>query len=84
MHRISFTPLAKRSLTKLPTSIQRRIITKIEFYAQQENPLSFAEKLVDRKIGEYRFRIGDYRAVLDLENEEIIIMLIAHRREIYR
>lgn len=81
---VSFSPLAKRSLNKLSPSVQRRVIEKLEFYARQENPLTFAEKLIDRKIGDYRFRIGDYRVIFDLKEKQILILLIGHRREIYR
>lgn len=81
---VSFSPLAKRSLNKLLPSVQRRVIEKLEFYARQENPLTFAEKLIDRKIGGYRFRVGDYRVIFDLKEKEILILLIGHRREIYR
>jgi mRNA interferase RelE/StbE len=35
-------------------------------------------------LGAYRFRIGDYRVVFDLEGDEIVILRVGHRRDIYR
>ena len=49
-----------------------------------ENPRLFAVKLMDKALGQYRYRIGDYRIIFDIENENIIILRIGHRREIYR
>lgn len=84
MYSVTFKPQADKALAKLPSDTQRRIIRKLEFYLQQENPLLFAEKLINAQYGTYRFRIGDYRVIFDLENSEIVILLIGHRRDIYR
>jgi mRNA interferase RelE/StbE len=46
--------------------------------------LRFAEKLSDPILGEYRFRIGDYRVIFDIQEDEIIILRVGHRREIYK
>jgi len=50
----------------------------------EEDPLRHAEKLTQSKLGSYRFRIGDYRVVFDLEGDEIIVLRVGHRREIYK
>jgi mRNA interferase RelE/StbE len=40
--------------------------------------------LISHKIGTYRFRIGDYRAIFDIDGENIVILRIGHRRDIYK
>lgn len=50
----------------------------------KEEPLRYAEKLSDPILGTYRFRIGDYRVIFDLEGNEIVVLRVGHRREIYR
>jgi mRNA interferase RelE/StbE len=35
-------------------------------------------------LGEYRFRIGDYRVIFDIEGNEIVVLRVGHRREIYK
>lgn len=82
--KVIFSKSAARILNKLDRRIQKRIINKPHFYLKQENPLHFAEPLEDRRLGEYRFRIGDYRALLDIENQKIIILKVGHRKEIYK
>ena len=49
-----------------------------------EDPLSYAVKLKDSRFGTYRFRIGDYRIIFDIEKDDIVILRVGHRRNIYR
>ncbi|MFC1790504.1 type II toxin-antitoxin system RelE/ParE family toxin [Patescibacteria group bacterium] len=79
-----FTPQALRQIKKLPRSIQKRIIKKLDFYCQ-ESPFVYADSLIDTRLGGYRFRIGSYRVVFDKEGEDAIrILKIGHRRDVYR
>jgi mRNA interferase RelE/StbE len=81
---IVFTHFAFRQLKKLDKKIQKRIINKLKFFASQKNPLQFAEPLRDRRFGQFRFRIGDYRVIFDVERGKIIILKVGHRKDIYR
>lgn len=49
-----------------------------------KNPLKHAQKLINPKIGEYRFRIGDYRVIFDIDFENIVILRIGHRKKLYK
>jgi mRNA interferase RelE/StbE len=49
-----------------------------------EDPLNHAERLTESELGSYRFRVGDYRVIFDLEGDEIVVLRVGHRREIYR
>jgi mRNA interferase RelE/StbE len=80
----TFTSVGLRTLKKLPKDVQVRIITKLDFFVEQENPLQFAEYLINSDIGSYRFRIGDYRVIFDVDENEIVVLAVGHRREIYR
>lgn len=75
---------AEKKFGKLDSQIQKRIIKKLEFIISTLNPLDFAEPLTQSKIGQYRFRIGDYRVIFDIEDETIVILTLGHRREIYK
>ena len=50
----------------------------------EHDPLKYAEPLKQSELRSYRFRIGDYRVVFDLEGDQIVILRVGHRREIYR
>jgi len=79
-----FKKKAEKEVAKLPPRIRKRILRKLKFYSSQENPLRFAEKLKDYRFGEYRFRIGDYRILFDLESHKITILKVGHRKDIYK
>lgn len=82
--RLSFSEIAFKQLSKLTHHIQNTINNKLDFYLSQENPLDFAERLTDYGVGEWRFRIGDYRIIFDVEDDTIIILKVGHRKDIYK
>jgi mRNA interferase RelE/StbE len=77
-----YTRRSERDIKKLEPNTKDRINKSLLRYA--EDPLRFAEKLSDPILGEYRFRIGDYRVVFDIEGNEIVVLRVGHRREIYK
>ncbi len=84
MYTYVFNPQALKILQKLPKDIQKRIIKKLDYFISSTNPLTFAESLINYDIGQYRFRIGDYRVIFDLEDQTIIILTLGNRRDIYK
>lgn len=50
----------------------------------ENNPFKYSEKLTNSAIGTYRFRVGDYMVIFDIENNNIVILRVGHRKEIYR
>ncbi|MDO8429769.1 MAG: type II toxin-antitoxin system RelE/ParE family toxin [bacterium] len=80
---VFYTEKAAKQLAALPKLIQKRIAQKMRFYVSQNNLLKFAEKLTDYYEGEYRFRIGDYRVIFDVDKDKIIILKIGHRKDVY-
>jgi len=84
MYTYEFTPQALKDLKKLPKNIQRTLVKKLDFFIASKRPLAFAHHLINFEIGQYRFRVGDYRIVFDLEDETFVILAVGHRREIYK
>ncbi|MBI3458924.1 type II toxin-antitoxin system RelE/ParE family toxin [Candidatus Azambacteria bacterium] len=82
--KFSYTNKAAKQLESLEFSIQKRIISKMRFYAIQENPLKFAEHLTDYREGEFRFRIGKYRLTFDARDQELFILNIELRDKVYK
>lgn len=81
-YKLVYTRRAERDIKKLDPKTKDRIGKILLRY--REEPLRFADKLSDPVLGEYRFRIGDYRVIFDIEGDEIIVLRVGHRREIYR
>ena len=43
-----------------------------------------ASKLINSKIGGYRFRVSDHRVIFDLVGDDIVVLRVGHRGDIYR
>ena len=57
MFEILLTHRAIKDLQDFPESDRVRIVSSIKYFSQ--DPIKYARKLVDPKIGTYRWRIGD-------------------------
>lgn len=87
MHHVIYTEHARDDLKRLEIKTARRIVEKIVFFSQQRNPLEFAKKLKNSSLGQYRFRIGDCRALFDVDKKGtmqiLMILRIKHRKDVY-
>lgn len=81
-YRLVYTQRAIRDLDELDASVKQRIGKTLLRY--EPDPLQHAESLKQSELGSFRFRVGDYRVVFDLEGDQIVILRVGHRREIYR
>jgi mRNA interferase RelE/StbE len=82
MYKIRLTNTAIKDLKKINKKDVEHIGKKLKEYSN--DPFPYSIKLSGKSISTYRFRIGDYRAIFDFENEYIVIHRIAHRKEIYK
>ncbi len=77
-----YTRRAIKDIKRLEEKTRKRIGNALLRYS--EDPFKYAEKLNDSKLGNYRFRIGDYRVIFDLEDSDIAVLRVGHRKDIYR
>ena len=82
MYSITYSPLARRQIEKLERHIQKRVLSAIERI--RIRPEKFVKKLVGN-FG-YRLRVGDYRVIMDIEYDRLLILVIkvGHRKHIYK
>ena len=68
---------------RLPSHVRTRILEKIRELGRRLPDFSH-ERLQGR--GEFKLRVGDYRVIydFDLKLNEIYLLTVAHRREVYR
>jgi mRNA interferase RelE/StbE len=79
---INYTKEARRTLSRIPVNERRRILLKIEQYA--EDPRSQANnvvKLQDRSG--YRLRVGDWRVIFDEFDSILEVQKIGSRGSVY-
>ena len=82
MYKILFTHTALKDLQNINKSTQKRIAAKLKEYSTA--PFKYSKKLINSNLGSYRFRIGDYRVIFDIEENSIVILRIGHRKNIYK
>lgn len=78
-----WTKEAVQNLTALDRPIQERMAGKMRWFAGQDDPLSFAERLVGAE-GESRFRVGAYRIFVRPDGTVLAVLRIRKRSEAYR
>ena len=81
-YEIIFTDTSRKQFKKLEKDIQERIIKALERI--RIRPEAHIKKLVEDPG--YRLRVGEYRIILDIEKEKLIILVIkiGHRKNIYK
>jgi len=82
MYKVAFTQRALKDWESVDKDMQVRIAKKLKEYAK--DPLQYAIKLTDQKIGTYRFRIGDYRVIFDIDDNHIVILRVGLRKSVYK
>ncbi|MCB8977814.1 MAG: type II toxin-antitoxin system RelE/ParE family toxin [Ardenticatenaceae bacterium] len=82
---VVFTSQAEENLAKLDKQIAQRILKKIRWLVENVGTIT-PEPLTGQFQGVYKLRVGDYRVLYTLEDEQnlIVIRLIKHRREVYK
>lgn len=81
--KIFYAHKAARELKYLPHSVQKRIVEKMRFYAAQKDPLKFAKRLTDSREGNFRFRVGEYRLLFDVEGNVMYVLKVEKRDKSY-
>ena len=85
-YKVEYTPKAARQITKLDKIIRKLIFAWIDKNLQDcENPRIHGKGLTANRSGQWRYRIGDYRVISEIQDDKIIILVleIGHRSKIY-
>ena len=80
MYNIEWKESVLKDLQKLDKSIASRIYKKVGELSKDPSSKDI-QKL--RGFDSYRLRIGDYRVIFDIEKNNIIILKVGHRKNIY-
>ena len=85
MYHVEFTPTAAEDLARLNKPIAQRILTKIQWLAENFPALT-PEPLTGQWEGVYKLRVGDYRVLYTFSKTEtsITVHFVRHRREVYK
>lgn len=83
--RLVLSPQAERDLRKLERSIFIRIDRALLLLFRNPYPIG-AKSLKDKRLAQFRIRVGDYRVLYDVyfKDKTIYILRIGHRKDIYK
>ena len=83
---VEVSDYAEKQLCKLDKPIQKRLLDWLEDRIEGcKNPRHFGEPLRGEMAGLWRYRIGDYRVICEIQDKQLVVLALAigHRREIY-
>ena len=85
-YKVRTTPRFDKEFRKLDKYTIRMIKAWIDKDLRDcDNPRQHGKGLTANRSGQWRYRIGDYRLICEIKDNELIILALSvgHRREIY-
>lgn len=85
-YKVEYTARAVKELKKLDKPTRALIFGWIEKnLVGCEDPRRHGKALTANHRGQWRYRIGDYRLIADIQDDRILILImtIGHRRDVY-
>lgn len=86
-YRVETTPRFDREFRKLDRYTQRMLQSWIQKNLTNcDDPRVHGKGLTANRSGQWRYRIGDYRLICQIEDDALIILALSvgHRRDVYR
>jgi mRNA interferase RelE/StbE len=83
---IDYSDMAERQLNGLDRQVANRIRSYMsERVATLDDPPDRGERLSWNLRDRWRYRVGDYRVICDIQDDALVVLVFAvgHRREIY-
>lgn len=73
----------QKQINQLPVTVQDRMTKALLSLGSEPRPV--ASRNLKGREG-YRLRVGDYRAIyrVDDDNQEVTVLRVGHRRDVYR
>ena len=83
---VLLTPEARADLVQLDDSVRSRLLDKLAWMGGNAELLRHEALQGEEWKGCYRYRVGDYRVIYRLQpaSGRLVVLRVAHRREVYR
>lgn len=86
MWSVEFDDRARKELRKLHPNVQDWILKWLrETLAVNEDPRRIGKSLKGNMKGLWRYRVGDYRMITQIEEDKVLVLVIriGHRKDVY-
>ncbi len=85
-YRLEFTPDVQKQLRKMDR-YQATLLTRwlYQHIDGTENPREQGKALTGNRQGQWRYRVGNYRIIVEIEDDRLVVTAIqvGHRKNIY-
>ena len=85
-YRVEYLPQVVKTLEKMNKYTKKILVEWIEKnLGGCENPRVHGKPLSANRAGQWRYRVGDYRIIVKIEDDKLVILVIAigHKKEVY-
>ena len=81
---INFTKSAAKEYRKLPLNIKSKVALAVDQLALDPRPTGVKKLVGSNNL--YRVRVGDYRIVYEIYDNQLIILItrLRHRKDVYK
>ncbi|MFZ0478980.1 MAG: type II toxin-antitoxin system RelE/ParE family toxin [Terriglobales bacterium] len=84
---VEITRTAEKQITKLDRVVQKSILQFLRERVQTaSDPRMLGKPLHGDKKDLWRYRVGDYRIVCDIQDDRVVVLVVrvGHRKGVYR
>jgi len=84
--RVIIVPEAQKDLRRLTRTLQTRLLDKLEWIGDNATLLTHQPLRGEFWAGCFKYRVGNYRIIYQIKwpADELIVLKVGHRREIYK
>lgn len=85
-YKVEYTSAAQKTIRKMDPGVRAMILKWIDKNLEGvENPRTHGKGLTANLAGLWRYRIGNYRLIAEIQDERLVILMVevGHRSEIY-
>lgn len=86
-YHVELTDRAMKDLWRLDKHTSALILGWVRKHLEGcNNPRAFGKGLTANQSGKWRYRIGDYRLICNIEDGKLLVLIldVGHRSEVYR
>jgi mRNA interferase RelE/StbE len=85
--RVEISRTAEKQIKRLDRQTQAELVRYLRGRVQEAaNPRQFGKALRGEKRGLWRYRVGDYRIICDIQDarKTLLVLALGHRKHVYR
>jgi mRNA interferase RelE/StbE len=85
--KVEIADVAENQFKRLDPPLRNRILDYLfDRIEGCKNPRHFGEPLKANRAGLWRYRVGDFRVICEIQDDRLVVLAITigHRREVYK